>query len=335
MKRAATFILKVSVSAGLLWYLLARAEISAITASLGNVETIWLLVAFLLLIVGKFLSAYRWQMLLQAHHIMIPMRTLVASLYVGQFFNSFLPSTIGGDAIRAYDTAHYSQKTTRSVTTIFLDRLIGISALAFLGILALAIGLWSRQEVGSFTALIALTFGGCILTLTGTFSERVAAQLERVLRRLKLGKLARKIRPVHAAFLTLKNQPVRLLIAFLISFLLQVNVVLYYYYVSLALDLGIPLIFFFLIIPIILVILLVPFSINGIGLREGAYVFFLGMLNTPAEEAIALSLLGFGLMLTQTLVGGVIFALRGTDIKQMRADILKLQQATKPVALEK
>lgn len=321
MKKKLNLFIKIVTSLLLLWYVLSTTDLAAIGQSLKSVNLVWVFWAFVLLILGKFLTGYRWQKLLAAHGIEIPLMTLMGSLYVGQFFNSFLPSTIGGDAIRAYDTANYSEETTKALTAVFLDRLIGMSALAFLGVLALVAGVLLQESVTQFLWLVLLAFAACVIALIIVFNSAIAGRFDAILRRLGMAKIAKKIDMAYTAVLSLKSQKGVLINAFFLSVVLQINVVLFYYFVALSLDISIPLVFFFIIIPIILVILLVPFSINGIGLRESAYVFFLGALGAATEDAVALSWLAFGLILTQGLVGGVIFALRGMEIKRLQDNV--------------
>ena len=132
MKNYLIFFGKAVVSIALIWYLLSITEFSAVFASLRSATPFWLLLSFITLLIGKILTSYRWQVLLKAQNIVIPLRFLIASVFVGQFFNSFLPTTVGGDAMRAYDTASQSNEATKSVISVFADRLIGVFALALL-----------------------------------------------------------------------------------------------------------------------------------------------------------------------------------------------------------
>jgi hypothetical protein len=75
-----------------------------------------------------------------------------------------------------------------------------------------------------------------------------------------------------------------------------------------------------MIVPVALVVLLVPFSINGIGIREGIFVYLLTGLGVENKDAIALSWISFGLMLTQGIIGGIIFALRGIHFGESKVD---------------
>ncbi|HJW89040.1 MAG TPA: lysylphosphatidylglycerol synthase transmembrane domain-containing protein [Anaerolineales bacterium] len=323
MKKNLLFLVKTLVSAGLIWYLLAQTEFSSVYSAMRTALPGWLLLSFSLLYVGKVLTSYRWQVLLAAQGIHIPLRTLIASVFVGQFFNSFLPTTVGGDAIRAYDTAAHSQETAKSIMSVFADRLIGVFALALLALLGLVVAWFSGQDVAFYITPVLVVFLICALGILTVFNRRLVAWFERAMRSLRLGKLADRGMQAYRSVHELRDMPGALLIAFLVSVALQINVVLFYYFIGLSLTMGVSLLFFFIIVPVALVVLIIPVSINGVGLREGIFVFLLTALAVPTPEAIALSWLSFGLTLTQGVLGGIIFALRGLNLRQSRHSILK------------
>lgn len=317
MKSKLQFFLKAIVSTALIVYLLSRTEYTAIYLSLISANPFYLLLALLTLFLGKFLTGYRWQILLAAQDIKIPLKTLIASLFVGQFFNSFLPTTIGGDAIRAYDTAVASKESAKSVTTVFMDRFIGVLALVLLAVLALPIAKLMGEDVSYFLIPVLSVFLLCVIGLIIVLNNSLVMMFANALRRMKLARIADQVEKVYRSIREMRGDTRTLWIAFVVSLLLQVNVVVFHYLISLSLDLDVPLIYYFIIVPVALTVLIIPFSINGIGLREGIFVFLLAGLGVPSSDAIALSLLSFILLLTQSLIGGVIFALRGVNISEL------------------
>lgn len=314
MKNKVLFVVKALVSLAIIAYLLSKTEFTAIFASLISADPLWLLLALVTLYIGKILTGYRWQRLLGAQGINIPLRSLIASVFVGQFFNSFLPTTVGGDAMRAYDTASQSKQTVKSVMSVFADRLIGVFALALLAIFALGVGLLRGEDVSFYVVPVIVVFAMCTFGILLIFDNRLMAFVDALLRRARLGKLADKVKKAYESLYILKDKKDILFIAFVISLLLQINVVLFYYFIGISLRLEVSLLYYFIIVPIALVVLLVPFTINGIGLREGIFVFLLTKLGVATQDAIALSLLSFGLALTQGIVGGIIFGLRGVRL---------------------
>jgi hypothetical protein len=320
IKNWLSFFAKAIVSIALIWYLLSITEFSAVIASLTSASPFWLVLAFITLILGKIITSYRWQILLKAQEIDIPLRFLIGSVFVGQFFNSFLPTTIGGDAMRAYDTAALSKDSTKSVVSVFADRLIGVFALALLAVAALLIGFASGQDVSFYVIPVMLVFFLCSIGVLLIFNARLYILLDQLLRLAHLVKIAGKLEEAYRSFNILRNVPQVLAIAFLASLLLQINVILFYYFIGVSLDLGVSFLYFAMIVPVALVVLLVPFSINGIGIREGIFVYLLTGLGVETREAIALSWISFGLMLTQGIIGGIIFALRGIRLGDAKVD---------------
>jgi uncharacterized protein (TIRG00374 family) len=320
MKKYLFFFVRCLVSIALIWILLSRTEFSAVFASLKSALPFWLLLSFITLGIGKILTSYRWRILLKAQGIDISIWFLIASVYVGQFFNSFLPTTVGGDAVRVYDTATQSKETTKSVVSVFADRLIGVFALALLALMALLVGFINGLEVSFYFLPVMFLFLLVSFGLILISNERLAELTKRLLTILRLERIGVKLDDAYHSVQNLKGKPGVLFQALILSFLLQVNVILFYYFIGISLDLGVSVLYFAMIVPVVLVVLLLPVSINGIGLREGIFVYLLTELGIQAQDAIALSLISFALMLTQGIIGGIIFAVRGVGTDKATID---------------
>ncbi len=312
LSKRSWLIIKLCLSALLIGYLLQRIPLRDILHSLAQVDGLWLGVAVLLAIVGKIISTLRWRYLLAVQEMPVPFGVLFCSLLVGYFFNNFLPSTIGGDAVRAFDVARYSRRNMASVVTVLTERVMGILALASLALVAALLGFELIRPVGQVWLIVVVffmvSFGGYFLITRRSLVERGV----RLLHRLKWKKPAQKVEEAFRAFSVMRDRRGVLNNVFMISVLLQLNVLLYYYVLSLSLHLGVSIFYFFCMIPVILVTLQLPVSINGIGVREGLYVFFLGLVGVGGEKAIAFSWLDFSMTIVMGLAGGVVFALRRT-----------------------
>jgi len=311
MKRYLSLGIKAIVSIALIWYLLSNTPFTEILASLTSAQPFWLVAAFVLLYVGKALTTYRWRAILDAQGIQVPFFRLMASIFVGQFFNSLLPTTVGGDASRAYDVAAYSKESATSVTSVVLDRLIGVFALSLLAFFALLIGYQMGEDISFFIFPVTIVFLICTASLVLIFNIAFVSKVNAALKRYHLIKLATQIEIASLSLRELSKQKGVLFLAFLVSLALQINVVIYYYLISVSLDIDISLIYYFMIVTIALVVLLLPFSINGIGVREGIFVYLLGGFGVASQDAIAFSWISFGLMIPQGITGGIILAVRG------------------------
>lgn len=309
MKKLLWLFLRVVVSGVLITYLLYKVDIKSIFSSLNSVNPFWLALAFSLVFVGNLISGYRWKLLLATQDIYIPLKTLIFSLLVGRFFNNFLPSTIGGDIVRVYDTSKYSKNTAVSMTAILIERLTGFLALLFIAAFALVFGFHTIGDTFLLWVLIGF-FSLVLLLFLGLFNPTLSRQIRRIFDFRGLSRIKGKIDKVYQALNLYKSKRKGLLVTFLLGLGLQVTAVAHYYLIGLALDLDVSLLYFFIIIPIVLLILLLPVSINGIGVRENAYVLFFGKIGVEGSISIALSWLAFGMMLVVGIIGGVIYAAR-------------------------
>jgi uncharacterized protein (TIRG00374 family) len=275
----------------------------------------WIILSFSLHLIGFLLTAYRWQMLLAARGTHLSTWYLVRSVLIGIFFNNFLPSTVGGDVYRAYDTAEYVGSKTESMTIVVVERLTGMFALGVFALFALVLGF---SYVGNIS-IIWLALGGLFIAFLGFFAamnHAVAKTIKLFFEHpemIKIGflrKVQAKLKQIYDALTVYKRNRRVMVVAFLFALLLQVNVIVHYYFIAYALNLPVPLLYFFLIIPVVTVVLMVPIFINGIGGREAAYILLLGQFGVTQSEAIAFSWIAFGMILVQGIAGGIVYALR-------------------------
>lgn len=314
-KSSKKFWIKCFVSAVLLVYLLYNTDIAAIWQAVKTADLFWILIAFVLHILGVWLTAVRWRMLLAARGAHLSTWYLSRSVLIGIFLNNFLPSTVGGDVYRAYDTAAQVGSKTESMTVVVVERLTGIFALGVFAIIALLFGFSHFGQI----PIIWLAIGGLGVLFTlfvAAMNHKVAKTVKAIVERPELlhlpflPKLRAKLKQIYDALCVYKRNTRVMGVAFIVALFLQINVIFHYYCIAHALALQVPLMYFFLIIPVVTVVLMVPIFINGIGGREAAFIFLLGMFQVTSSQAIAFSWIAFGTMLPYGIGGGVLYALR-------------------------
>lgn len=308
--RKAWFV-KLTVSVLLLVWIVSRADLGEVVSGIRRAHPGLVGLAFGLNMVGWAISVTRWRILLATKNAQESHWTLLQSHLSAIFFNNLLPSTIGGDTLRIYDSWRFGAGKGGAVAVVGVDRLLGFLALLILaaGALLLAptlaadlpyLPLWLGAGTAGLLGLAGLTllptdrFSGVVDAITGVFPESIQQILEKV----------------SQAFEELRNAPQASIQALGLSFLLQVNVIVHFYLIAMALDLSVPLTGFFLVIPLALVVMALPVSVNAIGLREGAFSFFLGLYGVSTSEALAFSWIAFGFVLLQGAIGGGVYALR-------------------------
>ncbi len=284
--RRAGLLLRLAVSAALIAWILARTPFHEVAAAFRSADPRWVLAALALVPFGCLASVRRWRLLIRAQGGDAALPFLVRSFLVGVFFNNFLPSTVGGDAIRAMDTARTGVGRAKAVAIVFVDRFVGLLALMLFAVVGLFLGQLRMPSL--FTWVIG---GAGVLALLAVLLFVLPRIVEsRFALRWPASVLARALGW---------------------SLLLQALVVLNAYFLARALHVPIPLASFFLIVPLALFVMMLPVSINAIGVRENVWAFFFVAFGVSAATGVALAWLDFGLVLFQALVGGIVYASRG------------------------
>lgn len=309
-RKTAWLLLRVGVSAALVAWLLHRVGARSVAAQIGAVGLGNVTAILALQFVNTALKSYKWQRLLDADGIHLGHSTAFAMYMVSSFFNIFLPTAIGGDAVRAVDAARRSGRGVATATSVIADRLLGFAAIGIVGLAALALGsagvLAARMQMGG-----ALLYAAVLITSGALF----AGWPLRVAEALGLRRLRRLDRLVRAASQSLQayRRSGRLAELTLLSIAAQAIVVLAVYVIARSLGIAAPLSYFFVIVPLIGLVESVPLSIYGIGLRDVSYVYLLGLVGVPQAAALSLSILYVILTILYALFGGAVFALRGTS----------------------
>ena len=300
-------LLKFVISAGLIYWMLRSTELSEIFAAIREATFGLLLIAISLHLMGFAIGAFRWRLLLRSRGSDASIRFLIESYIVGMFFNNFLPSTIGGDVYRTYDSWRLGQSKSSALAVVFVDRFLGLMTLVLFALLALFSANELTQSIPYLSLWLGLGLSGMVAVVWLLFFP--PHWLPTFIANLKLP-FGDKIRGILEAFLAFRGQRSVLVKALLLSALLQVNVIVHYYLIALALSLPVPFVSFFLIIPLATVITMLPISVNGIGVRENVYIFFFAPFAVSRPEAVAFAWIAYGMVVLQGLLGGILYALR-------------------------
>ena len=310
-RRTLSFLLKLAFSAAALvvFFLASKVSFRDIGRTLAGVAWGWLAVAFSLLVLGLVLSAYRWRILVRAQGDDAPLGFLIKSYLVGTFFNNFLPTRFGGDVVRIWDGSKHSRSLVRSSAVVLVERATGIVVLLLFALIASLFRLDMARRVPVVWAALALGVAG--LAAAAMFFLPAAGRL---LARLPevgfIGRAKHKIIAFREAILRYREARGAFARAGVLAVLLQLNVIVYYVLIGKALGLNIGLLDYFIFIPIVHLVQLLPVTINGAGLREGAYVQIFHFYGLPPEAAWSFSIIEVALGLVVGLVGGAVYLAR-------------------------
>ncbi|HSL85951.1 MAG TPA: lysylphosphatidylglycerol synthase transmembrane domain-containing protein, partial [Bacteroidales bacterium] len=134
--------IRIIISLGLIAFLLYTVDFGDMSGSLAGSNSYYLLAALLVGFGDRFLMAYKWNILLQAKSIHIPLLRVTAIYLISSFLGLFLPATVGGDAIRAYAVSKGGQKGRDIVSSIVVERLFGILALLIFVLISITLSIF-------------------------------------------------------------------------------------------------------------------------------------------------------------------------------------------------
>ncbi len=259
-----------------------------------------------------FVCAFRWHLILIAQDLRLHFGRVLALVYVGQFFNAFVLGSTGGDVIKSYYVATETHhRRTEAVTTVFIDRVIGLVALLILvAILTVA----RLQYFLTYTETrIAMVFNiGVLVCLIGglmlVFGHNLLDRWT-LFRRLREntavgGILAR----VYDSFHLCLNHRALVLQTVLISTFNHICVVAAGYFIGRALGLPLDFLDYMTILPIVNLVSSIPITPAGIGTREAATMFLFSTMGVSEPDAVTLSLLIFASMFSWSVFGGLVYS---------------------------
>ena len=299
LRRLSFAFLKTATSIGLLWFISTKMNLDATWAAVENVDPVAATVAVLLLVGSMAIGTKRWSIVLQEVGRRLPSRLLFAMLWVGVFFNQALPSSIGGDAVRVWRSHRAGVALRVAITAVLLERLSGFVGLVVL--FGAALLLFSGNLESSIRLPLFAIFAASVTCIAGFFV------LDWMPLRLRRWAVLEAVTGFAADARRVFLDPglVTLLLALSVAGHAVAIGAVYVLAAGLGFDIGLPP--FLVAIPASLLVALIPFSIAGWGVREGAMVLFLSAYGVSYESAFVLSVL-FGLaLLAAGLPGGLLW----------------------------
>lgn len=268
----------------------------------------YLLIGLAVTFGGFVLSAWRWQRVLAALEAPIRLRELVGHYLAGQFVGNFLPTTIGGDLLRISRVTKTTGSSETSFASVVLERLTGWLVLPMLVIAGLILhpsllSLGNSSRIALLLSLGTLALLGAVLVIAA--NERLAGRFA------QNEGWTRFIGAVHLGVDRLRHDPRTAFSIIGAAAVYQLSGVATVYLATLALDLEVPLSAVLAFAPAVAMAQVMPVSLNGLGVREGAFILFLGPLGVSASQAITLGLLLFTMTLVASLLGAPAFAAGG------------------------
>ena len=297
------FLLRLAATALILTLILRSINLSQVLNVLKQTRLDYLVAALLLQFSSTAVSAYRWQLIMQNLQFGQNFAFYWRSYFKGMFFNQGLPTSIGGDAVRMLDVAKLGFRKRDALYGVMVDRIIGLGALLSLTLLAylLSPNLLPKPVHRPILMIISLGAAGFF----GIYIINYSTWLNRFPKLTVINTIAQRL---HQA---LSFRRILLVIA---SLLIPFLALLGFFATGWALGLEYSLMTYFALVPPALVLTVVPISVAGWGVREGALVSLFSLIGADKTAVLMMSLL-YGFTLIIVSLPGLISYLKGRHDK--------------------
>ncbi len=296
---------RVGISIFVLWFIFTKIAFNTFLSTLLQINVGFALAGFAVGIVTVYLSAWQWQVILRKERINLPFWLTTALYFIGITFNQLLPSSIGGDIVKATYVTRISKDGVQSTSATFMARFVGLSALLLTSLPVAAISLFFHiakiGELFGILLLVTMAYAAifAIIIKNDYVLKRIPAHM---ITRLPMSK---KIIQLSQTFSSYQQQPWILLQAIGISALFYAASNLNFYLYGLALGISTPFWFYWIAVPLSALLTMLPISLNGYGVRGASFVGLFSIMGIAAAQSLSLSTVMEIQMLLLAVLGAI------------------------------
>ena len=300
-------LLRLLISLGLLATVIWFADWHAIWKELRSVDPRWVFAALALAFLDRIVLTYRWQLLLVIRNLAIGFGRLLRIQLAANFLGSFLPSSIGVDAIRIAALSRAGHPATEVIATTLVDRATLVIATLLFGSLTI-LALAGTRLPGDVSNVVLLT---TVAVVIGCFTV-LQPGVRRWARGSLLPRLPRSMREhaaeIAVATLSYRHEPRRLLYVGAVTVMLFVVRLCFAKSLALACGADVSYSELLMVIPILWIVVMLPITIGNIGLQDAGYVALMGLLGVPPAVAVSMSLIEHVVARAVSLPGALFLA---------------------------
>ena len=289
-------------------YLVWKIDLSQTLHILAHANVGYFLGAVAIMIGTVWPMAWRWQQLLDVRGIHERLSWLTRAYFVAYTAGQLLPTAVGGDAVRIYETARRHPGEGGPVAgSVLLERALGGAATLALAAVGFALAL-GHYNVGAYLWIEGFFVLGTLVLAVALFSRRARPLLAKTVPLLRLFRVERPIRAAYEGIHAYRDHPQLLVGVFTLTLAVQTIRVLAIWLAGRAVGVDLSPRPYYVMGPLLFLVLLLPISVNGIAVRESFFVSFLGNLGVDADKAFATGFLFFVVTLCLSVPGAVILA---------------------------
>jgi glycosyltransferase 2 family protein len=303
------FCFRLGFGAFLLIILFRMIDFERLWLTLTSANLQLIVVGLLAMMLNFLVKTYRWGSILRIQSSNISFIQLARLNFLSLFIGNFLPTSLSYDIVRIYYVSQRAADPRIAISSIVADRVIGnlsigISAILAFGILKFA----GPLQIETLLSLGIVVFLLLSLALPlALWNEVIVEGVRSLLNRFTGRRLFESVQDLAEHLLLYWKQAPLMSTALALAFLNLLIAVLEFYLIAQAFSAQVSLGYFFLFIPLVILLSMLPVSVGGIGLVEAGLVFFFAKVGMPAEMCLSIALIHRALQLICVLPGGAIY----------------------------
>jgi glycosyltransferase 2 family protein len=295
----------------LIGWIASRVDWQAAGMVLSNANKAYFLAALALMYLQFAVSTAKWRQLLANRGLRLSFFQLYRIYMSGAFISSFLPSRYSGDVYRGWIVSRKTGQTYDAAASVILERVTGLFVLCSIGLVTSV--WWTLSTEHDFLLPVALAMAGLVAGLCALFSKRTADLTIRILRFFGLDFAVRPVNKMHAAINAYRRQKGLAVRVMGLSLVFYLQSFLILYLLLQSVGGAVPYTYMAVVTPIVYLLEALPISVNGLGVREGAFFVLLGRIGITPETIVAFSILVLLNRTLSNLTGGLFLGFRRSD----------------------
>jgi hypothetical protein len=303
IKKTFSFIVRFGLSAGLLVYLFQKNDITKTIEIAKSADIFYLVIAFVIMLIIYAFLLLRWKIVMKALDLHIPTKEVTRWFLIGAFFNFVLPTSTGGDFVKAIGLCKGASDRSKVVASVVLDRIFGFISITMVALVSYFVARKMADDkslLNGILVLFAVSWGGLLFLL----NERLYSFACNIFNKFKVAK--EKLLKLHQAFALIKGKFYSMFFVIALSSLGQALLGLTYFFTAKGLRQDVDLIYCIAFAPLICVAASLP-SIGGLGFRENATAILFMKIGVSNPVAVGISLLSLFYLIIIGIVGAIVY----------------------------
>lgn len=303
VKKLFSFIVRFGLSVGLLVYLFQKNDIQTTIEIAKSADVLYLLLSLVVMFLIYALLLLRWRIVMRALDLYISRKESARWFSIGAFFNFVLPTSTGGDVVKAIGLCKGARERSKIVASIVLDRIFGFIAITIVALISYFVARKmadDRSLLNGILILFIISWAGFLFLM----NERFYTFVCNIFNKFKAVK--EKLLKLHEAFVLIKGKYRQILLILFVSAVGQILLGLVYFLTAKGLHQEVDFIYCIAFAPLICIASSLP-SIGGLGFRENATALLFMKIGISKPAAVSISLLNLSYLVIIGLVGAIVY----------------------------